>query len=354
MAASCGEGSDGRSAAVGPQVVRFAIAAILLVAAVLKTHQLATEPVLGVGLLESRWFLVAVIEFELFLAFWLVSGVFQRAVWCVSLGVFSTFAVVAAIKGLSGEASCGCFGRVPTSPWFALAIDLSAAAALLWFRPHALLGSSPPRALGSGLDGSPRVATVPLTAAHKRLLALLGMWLVVGLSLGTVAGRGPSRDPLAVIGQRVGNTVVVEPERMVGQPFELGRYIDIGSRLAQGRWLLLLHRTGCNQCGSLLRHLRDDVPHRDIGADLAIISISAPRASDPAIDAPVAAHGALAAGWDWLVPTPCLLDLADGHVLGVYRSLEDALHAMRWAPPSDEKLSPRTGRDCGPACVYLV
>lgn len=49
---------------LGPfRVVQICLALLLLTAAGLKTHQLATEPVLGGGLLVSRWFLVGVVEF---------------------------------------------------------------------------------------------------------------------------------------------------------------------------------------------------------------------------------------------------------------------------------------------------
>ena len=62
------------------------VALVLLVAAVLKAHQLATEPVVGSGLLDSRWLLVAVVQHELFLAFWLLSGLFPRTACCFGTG----------------------------------------------------------------------------------------------------------------------------------------------------------------------------------------------------------------------------------------------------------------------------
>jgi hypothetical protein len=65
---------------------RWATPLVLLVAAVLKAHQLATEPVFGASLLESRWLLVAVVQYELFLAFWLLSGLFPRTACCFGTG----------------------------------------------------------------------------------------------------------------------------------------------------------------------------------------------------------------------------------------------------------------------------
>ena len=45
-------------------VLRFVIATILLTAAVMKAHQLATVPSLGEGLLNARWFNILVVQFE--------------------------------------------------------------------------------------------------------------------------------------------------------------------------------------------------------------------------------------------------------------------------------------------------
>ena len=115
------------------RVVSVLLGLLLFTSAVLKTHQLATEPVRGTGLLESRWFVTAVVEYELLLSFWLFWGLFRRTAWWVSVGTFAGFAVVAAAKAVSGEASCGCFGRLPTSPWLAVS------------RRHTWIGSCPLR-----------------------------------------------------------------------------------------------------------------------------------------------------------------------------------------------------------------
>ena len=58
----------------GFDVVRVALALILLVAAALKGHQLATEPVANKDIFSYRWSLIAMVEFELVLGLWLLSG----------------------------------------------------------------------------------------------------------------------------------------------------------------------------------------------------------------------------------------------------------------------------------------
>ena len=91
------------------QVVRLAIAAILLTAAALKGYDLATGPVVGTGLLSSRWVLVGVVEVELFLAFWVVGNVWRKLTWLALLACFSAFSCVSLYKALSGYPTCGLF-----------------------------------------------------------------------------------------------------------------------------------------------------------------------------------------------------------------------------------------------------
>ena len=107
----------------GYDALRLFLALLLLTAAGLKAHQLATGPLLGPGLLESRWFLVAVVEFELFFGLWLISGLFSFATWCAAIACFASFACIATWKMLSGESSCGCFCRVQVSPWYSAALE---------------------------------------------------------------------------------------------------------------------------------------------------------------------------------------------------------------------------------------
>lgn len=59
-------------------VVRIVLGLVLLTAATFKGHQLATEPVAGTSLFTSSWFLIAVVQFELFLGLWLLCGLYTR------------------------------------------------------------------------------------------------------------------------------------------------------------------------------------------------------------------------------------------------------------------------------------
>ena len=111
--------------------LRLALATLLLVAALLKGHELATEPVAGGTIFDSRPWLVGVVQGQLFLGIWLAANVYPRTVKFVTLAVFFAFACVSAYKVLSGADSCGCFGKANVDPRWTLA----AVVTLLYVRP---------------------------------------------------------------------------------------------------------------------------------------------------------------------------------------------------------------------------
>jgi hypothetical protein len=71
------------------------IGLLLLVAAALKFYQLATEPAPETSLFTSRWFLVAMVEFEFLLGMWLLSGVYPKQAYTVALATFAVYSLVA-------------------------------------------------------------------------------------------------------------------------------------------------------------------------------------------------------------------------------------------------------------------
>ncbi len=118
------------------KIVMFVAGAILIIASVLKCHQLLTEPILSTGFWESWLFTVIQIPLELGLGIWLVSGLFRKAGWLLSVLAFAGFIGITLHKVWSGAASCGCFGRVPVPPWITLtAIAIPLFVLLALFRP---------------------------------------------------------------------------------------------------------------------------------------------------------------------------------------------------------------------------
>jgi len=214
----------------GCGLVRVLLGILLLAATGLKAHQLATEPVAERDLLSNRTFLVVWVELELLLGTWFVSGILPRAAWVAAMNCFFLFAIVAALKAVSGEASCGCFGRVEVSPWYTLGLDAGALAALLVFRPD---------------------LRAPLPVSHRRLRGGLAAAFVLaaGVPVAILAAR---YEPamLTPQGEIVGDesVVLLEPETWVGQPCPILSHIDIGRELARGQWIVVLYHHDCPHC----------------------------------------------------------------------------------------------------------
>jgi hypothetical protein len=117
------------------RLVRMALGLFLLVAAGLKAHSLATDPLSQDAFFASPRLLIATIEVEIVLGLWLLSGWFVRAAWVTALGFFGVLAGVSLYLALAGQRSCGCFGQVTVSPWATFSLDIAAVAALALWRP---------------------------------------------------------------------------------------------------------------------------------------------------------------------------------------------------------------------------
>jgi hypothetical protein len=107
----------------------------LLVAAALKGHALLTGWAAPAGVFYSPWFQFGLIEGEVVLGIWLLSGKWEVFAKRLALSCFILFAVVAGERSVSGAVSCGCFGQVRVNPVFVLLFDLTAVVALWRWRP---------------------------------------------------------------------------------------------------------------------------------------------------------------------------------------------------------------------------
>ena len=209
-------------------VILKALGVLLLVAAVLKGHELLTVPVAGRDLWSWRPFLIFQVEFELALGIWLLSGVFKRLAWLAALACFGLFCCVTLYKGLTGTASCGCFGTVHVNPWITLfVIDLPAVFALNLFRPRLALAPivsflrkresirrivhcalspfpSPPRLAATIVLGFAILGlTTPILALNKPAL-------VTSVLVQRELDKSPGRPRESVVGQTMASST---PER---------------------------------------------------------------------------------------------------------------------------------------------
>lgn len=155
-------------------IVRSALGVLLLLAAVLKLSGLGADPVARMGIFSAPEFQLAVIEFEVFLALWLLSGKRPLGSWLVALTAFAGFAAVSFYQGWIGQSSCGCFGRLSVSPWAAFTLDILILAALGFGCPDLTpLRDNPRRHLRGallpaawGIAGTAAIAGVLIGLAH--------------------------------------------------------------------------------------------------------------------------------------------------------------------------------------------
>jgi hypothetical protein len=149
----------------GFPIVRVVLGLLLLTAAGLKAYDVVRGSGPRWSLFSSPRSQIAVIEVETILGVWLLSGWSGRAAWGATLGLFGILACISLHLGLTGQPSCGCFGRVEVQPWLAFAVDIAALVALVVWRPHSRLREP------SSTRLSKMLRTVVVTGV---VLALLG------------------------------------------------------------------------------------------------------------------------------------------------------------------------------------
>ncbi len=320
----------------GGDVVLRVLGLLLLTAAALKGHELLTTPVSHQNFWSWRPFLIFQVEFELGLGIWLLSGTGKRLAWLVSLLCFGLFCCVTLYQGLTGVASCGCFGQLRVNPWITLAaIDVPAVVLLLILRPvgaltdlvrHSLV--SPRAALLPGqvcrqlwrgseqtLAWRARSGTPPrpsLTRAAPAELAFTGMviLLVLGLSTPILALTKPPKT--------TDRYAVLEPRTWVGKQLPILPYIDIADTLTKGRWLVVLHHHTCRRCAKIIPQFEQ--LQRELTASsaapvrLALIEVP-PYDPQPGRAEGGTITGRLGEAKTWFLMTPTVLCLTDGMVV---------------------------------------
>jgi hypothetical protein len=171
--------------------VRVALGGLILAAAGMKAYALALDPLVQDWFLASPRLLIAVIEAEVLLGLWLLSGWSPRAGWVAALGFFAVMAGTSLYLAATGQTSCGCFGQVPVNPWLTFAVDLTAIGALVLFRP--LCGG--------------RLA--PNAWMSRLLRSAIGAIVLLSLLAGgAVLAFG---DPLEALARMRGDSITVQP-----------------------------------------------------------------------------------------------------------------------------------------------
>lgn len=177
-------------------LVSTGVALFLLTAAGLKLHSLLARPYGAGSPLLSRTAEFGLVQGEILLALWLLSGWQRRGAWFTAAGVFGLFALASLYLVWQGQSSCGCFGEVPVSPWLTFMLDLLVLGLLCWFRPPAM-------------TSAPRWALLrPATYMLVSTALLLGVGTVALFILGIT--------PAQALARLRGDLVTVEPATLDG------------------------------------------------------------------------------------------------------------------------------------------
>jgi hypothetical protein len=275
---------------------------LLLLAAALKAHQLATEPTAERDLFSHRWFLIVWVEVEIVLGLWFLSSFARRASWLAAVLCFLAFGAFTLHKALAGETSCGCFGRIEINPWHTFAFDLAALLALSIFRPD--LGRS-----------------IPTSHARLRFATTAALALTAGIPAGLAAAwYMPAR--LSPDGQIAGDkrVVLLEPEQWVGARCPILKHVDIGDRLAKGTWTVVLYHHDCPHCQERVPKFEREVRERaarlgDARTAMVELAPYAPAGKSLLPPDTPCVRGRVSDARDWFVETPTLLVLVDGAVV---------------------------------------
>jgi len=313
-------------------VVLRSLGVLLLAAASLKGHELLTTPVANVDIWSYRPFLVFQVEFELVLAIWLLSGLWKRIAWFVTIACFAVFCCVTLYRGLSGAASCGCFGNVHVNPWITLfVLDLPAALALVFFKPKGttqalrlfVLRISEPirthaRRKSVWEESAGRSWWIFTVRAIKRLVhplqpvrcSVIGAVILVAVSSTTVVLA--LNEPPSV----TASYEVLEPETWKGKELPILEHIDVVDELKTGTWLVLLYHYDCPDCARAIpeyeRMARDLAGNEDF-LRLALVAVPPYGHGPVAADSPCLL-GRLAETKEWFVTTPAVALMTQGVV----------------------------------------
>jgi hypothetical protein len=283
-----------------------AVGLIILFAAVMKCHELLTVPLAETGIATSRWFMIALVEFEFALGLCLITGLGHRHVWRASVVCLSGFLCITCFKIWNGDRSCGCFGRLSVDPRITLLLDTGMLLTLALCRPT-----------------QPYVSTRSTTKAMFVSIVLFAVALPVGFGIAATQARRAT-DQGEALGN--GSIVILEPNKWMDQPIPILQNIDVGNALAKGDWIIVLHRHDCPICEEVLPVYRQ--------AATALAGFGEPKIAFVEIP-PFAANRERSATSDailegelqpvkqWFVTTPAVLALHDGTVVGVH---EDSRH----------------------------
>jgi hypothetical protein len=285
--------------------LRFFIGVVIFIAAILKAYQLATVPLPPVvqgciftpllEFLNNRYLLVFVIEVEIFFSLFLFSGIWKQWAWLLSFFCFSAFTIVSAMKGLSGESSCGCFGVITVNPWFTAMFDLMIVILLAIFRERFNFNIALSKWEKQKLFVIAVIWILLTVPVLLTIFSLKQVQVTLGTEMTTPDGK---------------KKIILEPETWKDKKFPLIAHFTQpadGEILKQGTWTIILIHTDCPNCRKLISEMENQNT-----TNTALIEIPSPATEDLSISQISFPIFKLDKSNEWFAVTPCVIVLVDG------------------------------------------
>lgn len=309
---------------------------VLLIAGGLKIQQLLTEPIITNGFWESWAFFVIQVPLELGLGIWLLSGLFRKTAWLLTLISFAGFIGIVLYKVMTGAESCGCFGTVKVDPRITLmAIDIPIFLALAVLRP---VGQKflPP----------------PWPSAKHFFPVAIGTFIILPAVVAVLIFNKP---PLETKTYEVVNprewvkpkiTPAVRPPEIkqppkIKQPAEINEpaknewkkleQIDVADELRSGIWVVLFYHFNCPNCKEAIpayEKIYKSLKGNNEAIRFAFIEM--PPYGDENQQIVSADSGCLKGRLmkKWFVTTPLVVVLLDGEVLATWEGTAPGLDEL--------------------------
>ena len=168
--------------------------------------------------------------------------------------------------------------------------------------------------LAALLLGLPRRDDEPTRRRRAGRIALAALGLA-----GTIVAVVVSRGGPAAQAATPGRSFLVDPAAWSGQRLPLLDQVDVRDRIAEGRWVVVLHRSECDACREALPRCRGlarswasagrpEFPRFAFIEMPPHTAVAEPDRGEPWLD------GRLAEDVDWFARTPAVLFIEDGLV----------------------------------------
>jgi hypothetical protein len=285
---------------------RLVTGLLLAIAAVLKVHQAANVPVYDSDETISRMFSAGVIELELFMSCWLLSGLWPRKSRVAVLLLFTVFSAISAVKLIRGDDSCGCLGDLAVHPGISLLLDTGVFVGLWVEKPRT------------------RIKNACLMQSEMTRAAVAGLvFLTVG-GVSFAAVVWPAKYSTLDDHGRITNQsdlVILRPKQWMGKMLPLLDHIMPADKLGHGHWIVVLHRANCSKCAKAIARYRataQELASSDAEVQIALISIDADSMGG---DDPHILYGCLRNDRSWFARTPTEIVIENGIVKSVSEDL---------------------------------